>query len=93
MIGQVYQHISLQSQSADVLVIGSGASGAAFSWSLAKAGFDVVCLEQGKWLNPQEDYATTKPDWELHRQTDFNPNPNVRDNNTSYVVDKITNII
>ena len=76
----------MQSQPADVLVIGSGASGAAFSWSLAKAGFDVVCLEQGKWLNPQEDYATTKTDWELHRQTDFNPNPNVRDNISDYPV-------
>ena len=76
----------MQSQPADVLVIGSGASGAAFSWSLAKAGFDVVCLEQGKWLNPQEDYATTETDWELHRQTDFNPNPNVRDNISDYPV-------
>ena len=31
----------------DALVIGAGASGGAFSWSLANAGFDVMCLEQG----------------------------------------------
>ena len=32
---------------ADVLVVGAGASGAAFTWSLAQAGISVVCLEQG----------------------------------------------
>ena len=31
----------------DVLVVGAGASGAAFVWSLAEAGIDVMCLEQG----------------------------------------------
>ena len=63
----------------DVLVIGAGASGAAFSWSLAQSGIDVMCLEQGKWLNPLTDYPTFGSDWEIHRQTDFNPNPNLRD--------------
>ncbi|GIS93423.1 MAG: hypothetical protein CM1200mP22_06600 [Dehalococcoidia bacterium] len=37
---------------ADVLVIGAGASGSAFTWSLAKAGIKVVCLEQGGWVQP-----------------------------------------
>ena len=32
---------------ADVLVIGAGASSAAFTWSLTQAGIKVVCLEQG----------------------------------------------
>ena len=31
----------------DVLVIGAGASGGAFAWSLAEAGINVMCLEQG----------------------------------------------
>ena len=31
----------------DVLVIGVGASGAAFSWSLSQAGSNVMCLDQG----------------------------------------------
>ncbi|GIT02545.1 MAG: hypothetical protein CM1200mP27_11700 [Chloroflexota bacterium] len=35
---------------ADVLEIGAGASGAAFTWSLAQAGISVVCLEQGGWV-------------------------------------------
>ena len=61
----------------DVLVIGAGASGAAFSWSLAEAGFDVTCLDQGGWLDPTQ-YPTTHDDWEVHKQTDLNPDPNVR---------------
>ena len=32
-----------QENIADVLVIGAGASGGAFVWSLAEAGFNVVC--------------------------------------------------
>jgi choline dehydrogenase-like flavoprotein len=61
----------------DVLIVGAGASGAAVAWSLASAGFRVVCLDQGDWVDP-----TTLPaygdDWELRRLTDFNPDPNVR---------------
>ena len=70
----------------DVLVVGAGASGAAFSWSLAQSGIDVMCLEQGKWLNPLTDYSTFGSDWEIHRQTDFNPNPNLRANESDYPV-------
>ena len=33
----------------DVLIVGSGASGAAFAWSLADTRMNVVCLEQGGW--------------------------------------------
>lgn len=61
----------------DVLVIGAGASGGAFTWSLAEAGFDVMCIDQGGWLDPGE-YPTTQDDWELRYQTDFNPDPNLR---------------
>ena len=35
---------------ADVLVIGAGASGGAFTWSLSQAGIRVVCLDQGGWV-------------------------------------------
>ena len=31
----------------EVLVIGAGASGGAFAWSLAEAGINVMCLEPG----------------------------------------------
>ena len=61
----------------DVLVIGAGASGAAFTWSLAEAGIDVMCLDQGGEVDPKA-YPTAQDDWEVHRQTDSHPDPNVR---------------
>ena len=70
---------------ADVLVIGAGASGAAVAWSLSQAGIKVVCLEQGGWLDPAA-YPTVDLDYELHRQTDFNPDPNVRQLPSDYPV-------
>ena len=61
----------------DVLVIGAGASGAAVAWMLARAGIGVTCLEQGDWVDPKS-YPHWQPDWELHRHTDWSPEPNVR---------------
>ena len=71
----------------DVVIVGAGASGAAVAWSLASAGFRVVCLEQGDWVNPQTlpHYQT---DWELHRLTDFNADPNVRGRPEDYPVNE-----
>ena len=34
----------------DVLIIGSGASGAAVAWSLADTKMRILCLEQGDWM-------------------------------------------
>ena len=34
----------------DVLIIGSGASGAAVAWSLAETRMRILCLEQGDWI-------------------------------------------
>ncbi len=62
---------------ADVLLVGAGASGAAFAWSLSQAGIKVVCLEQGGWV-PRNAFPTSEPDAQLHGQTDFHPDPNVR---------------
>jgi choline dehydrogenase-like flavoprotein len=61
----------------DVLVIGAGASGAAFTWSLAEAGIDVLCLEQGGWMDPSS-YPAMGHDWDVRRQTNFHADPNVR---------------
>ena len=61
----------------DVLVIGAGASGAAFTWSLTQAGIKVVCLEQGGWVPPNA-FPAGEPDSQLHWQTDFHPDPSVR---------------
>ena len=61
----------------DVLVIGAGAAGAAFTWRLAQAGIEVLCLEQGPWVDPGK-YPPLRDDWEILRQTEMNPNPNAR---------------
>jgi flavin-dependent dehydrogenase len=47
------------SKTADVLVVGAGPSGAAFTWSLSEAGIDVLCLEQGDF-NPDPIYREVK---------------------------------
>ena len=62
----------------DVLVIGSGAAGAALTKRLTDLGAKVMCLEQGGWIKPT-DYPSTRPDWELQlRRGAFNFSPNVR---------------
>jgi choline dehydrogenase-like flavoprotein len=63
--------------SADILIIGAGASGAAVAWRLSDIGLKVICLEQGDFMDPQK-YPSTGHDWEIRRQTDFHPSPNVR---------------
>ncbi|MFE7438983.1 GMC family oxidoreductase [Streptomyces chartreusis] len=62
---------------ADVVVIGSGPSGAIATHTLATAGFNVVCLEQGSWVNPT-DFPANKPEWELLVQRQWSRNPNER---------------
>lgn len=63
---------------ADILVIGSGAAGAALTKRLTDLGAKVICLEQGGWINPA-DYPSTRPDWEVQiRRGAFNFSPNVR---------------
>ena len=59
----------------DVLIIGAGASAAAFAWSLADTRMNILCLEQGDWVDHTQ-YPSRSPDWESHRA--FSANPNVR---------------
>jgi choline dehydrogenase-like flavoprotein len=47
----------------DVVVIGSGAAGAALTWSLAHHGAKVVCLEQGDWVRADQ-MASGRTDFE-----------------------------
>jgi len=69
----------------DVLIVGAGASGAAFAWSMADTRMRIVCLEQGDWMNPAE-YPTSGRDWEVRQFGDFSFNPNVRCRVTDYPV-------
>ena len=61
----------------DVLIIGAGAAGSVAALHLARAGFDVVCLEQGGWTDPSE-FPGSQPEWELLASKQWHPNPNVR---------------
>jgi choline dehydrogenase-like flavoprotein len=67
----------------DVLIIGAGASAAAFAWSLADTRMQIVCLEQGDWVNPA-DYPSARMDWESDNT--FNSNPNHRANAADYPI-------
>ena len=48
------QVILMAADRVDVVVIGSGAAGAAVTWRLATYGASVLCLEQGDWLRPDD---------------------------------------
>ena len=71
---------------ADLLVIGSGAAGAAVSKRLAEKGAQVVCLEQGDWRKPS-DYPSTGSDYEAQMQRpQFSFSPNERKRPEDYPV-------
>jgi choline dehydrogenase-like flavoprotein len=69
----------------DVLIIGAGASGAAFAWSLADTRMNILCLEQGDWMKPEE-YPGMSTDWELRQFGDFGLSPNARGRREDYPV-------
>ncbi len=69
----------------DVLIIGSGASGAAVAWSLADTKMRILCLEQGDWVKPT-DYPSNGRDWEARLFSDFAINPNRRARPTDYPI-------
>ena len=77
---------------ADVLVIGSGASGAIASLVLGQAGLDVVCLEQGGWTLP-DDHPHMSPDWEWQRQKRWHPNNNLRRGRDDFPVESASSNI
>src|SRR5487761_2446798 len=69
----------------DVLIIGSGASGAAAAWSLAETRMKILCLERGDWMKPS-DFPSNGRDWEARRFADFDISPNRRARPTDYPV-------
>ena len=69
----------------DVLIIGAGAAGGAFAWSMADTRMRIVCLEQGDWMR-QSDYPSNRSEWEVLAQGPFNTDPNVRGRVTDYPI-------
>ena len=61
-----------QKDVADILIIGSGASGGVFAWHLSKVpGIKIVCLEQGDWAQPVAGVPdSVKPKAPLHPETE-----------------------
>src|SRR5262249_4321114 len=84
-IGTQTDRSRMAETTADVLIIGAGASGAALAWSLADTRMNVVCLEQGDWMNPAELPGLTAS-WEVRQVGDFNFSPNVRGRREDYPV-------
>lgn len=69
----------------DVLIVGAGASAAAFAWSLADTRMRIVCLEQGDWMNSAQ-YPSAGRDWEARTYSDFSISPNRRGRDTDYPI-------
>ena len=74
-----------QEDPVDVLVVGAGASGAAFAWSMADTRMRIVCLEQGDWMN-SANYPSTTQSWEVQQHGAFSIDPNVRGLQTDYPI-------
>lgn len=69
----------------DILIVGAGASAAAFAWSLAETRMRIVCLEQGDWMNSAQ-YPSAGRDWEARTYSDFSISPNRRGRDTDYPI-------
>ena len=70
----------------DVLIVGSGPSGAVFAARAHAAGLSVACLEQGDWV----DYGkarSDKPEFELTAGRDWQYVPTKRHNPGDYAID------
>lgn len=75
-----------RTQQADVLIIGSGPSGAVAAKKLAGSGLRVICLEQGDWV----DYSMAKagtPEFELTAGKDWSSIPAVRNSSGDFPID------
>jgi choline dehydrogenase-like flavoprotein len=69
----------------DILIIGAGATGSLAALVLARAGLDVVCLEQGSWVEAK-DHPHLHADWTWQRRTSWNPDVNKRHHADDYPV-------
>jgi choline dehydrogenase-like flavoprotein len=77
--------MTMAEEPVDVLIVGAGASGAAFAWSLADTRMQILCLEQGDWMDPAR-YPSAGGDWELRGQGDMAFSPNVRRRPADYPI-------
>lgn len=69
----------------DILIIGTGASGAASAWNLSKLNLKITCLEQGPLINKKK-YSFNSINREINKLNDFNPDPNYRKLHSDYPI-------
>jgi len=67
----------VSAEPADVIVVGAGGAGAVIAKRLAERGAQVVCLEQGDWVDRQK-LPKAHLDWEVRGRRHWAANPNVR---------------
>ncbi|MEG3618301.1 GMC family oxidoreductase [Magnetovibrio sp. PR-2] len=71
----------------DIVIVGSGASGAAAAWKLSRnTALRIVCLEAGGEQDPAH-FPSTAPNWELSRHGQASSDPNERNNPADYPID------
>ena len=75
-----------KSQDCDVLIVGAGATGALAATVLAQGGLDVLCLEQGAWVEPG-DHPHYSSDWTWQRRTNWSSDVNKRHHPDDYPVE------
>ncbi len=75
----------MSSDPVDVLIVGAGASGAALAWSLSETRMNVLCFEQGEWMDPAR-YPGMRLDWEASQLGDFALSPNTRGRREDYPI-------
>lgn len=75
--------MALNRDSADVIVIGSGAGGGVIAKELGEAGLEVIVLEAGKRFEPYNDYVTNVLDFEVRAADVFSARDPRRDQYTS----------
>jgi choline dehydrogenase-like flavoprotein len=75
-----------KSQDCDVLIVGAGATGALAATVLAQGGLDVLCLEQGAWVEPG-DHPHYSSDWTWQRRTNWSADVNKRHHPDDYPVE------
>ncbi|UFS58672.1 GMC family oxidoreductase [Subtercola endophyticus] len=72
-------------ETADVVIVGAGPSGAVAALRLAQAGLDVLCLEQGDW--PPQSGVGASQQWELAGRGPAHFSPNRRATPTDFAID------
>ncbi|MBT6138022.1 MAG: GMC family oxidoreductase [Rhodospirillaceae bacterium] len=75
-------------ETADIVIVGAGASSAAMAWRLSGKGLKIVVLERGDWVD-QHRSPSLRPDWELALQSEYHANPNIRRAPADYPVNEV----